>query len=375
MRTTAHRPDDANRARDIEAASLASSALADLLPERDARWRIAALLRGAGIVEQVAGRLQLAHQERADLIDGLYDLADAVVVGVGRPAKLDLARLADGASFCGWARQFLSSHQVRTTVMRRSWARSRREVQVTGHDDEPIIARPTDHDDDLGCLDEETAEAAIACFDGHARGLRSCGRAHLTAHTLAAAFQLPRPRRAIDLEDHDYLLALVEEEPRAVHEALRCWRSAPGSEPSGLAVLFDDWTSADVCSLLELQPVVAQALALAALTPVPPPQTQHVIELRRRLERSAGRRPEVKALTDAFTALVAETTTSEFDARRPMELKAADERAADRDRFEALAHQIVAQGWIKLGSNPGEVEAHLRSMLDQLRYGEVAVAA
>jgi hypothetical protein len=323
------------------------------------------------------------------MIEGLYDLMDAVIVGIGRPPKLDLARIAGGASFVGWSRQFLSSQQARTTVQRRLWARARREVLATVASDEPLAQAPVDIADVPSHLDEDLADVAIACFGDRSKGLRSCGRAHLTAHTLATAFQLPRLDRAVDLPGRAAMLAQVEADPHLVHEVLRFLvedlsvdeRCVLDEDPSwwelatDLACLFSTWTDPEIHLLLELPLLVAQALVIAALTPVPPPQARHVSELRRKLVASGTPLAEARAIVQSFTTLVGETTTSEFNARRELELKDSEQRCAERDRFDAVVEQILSKGWTQLGATPGEVEVHLHSMLDQIRYGELVAAA
>ncbi len=374
----------AGQLRDAEASSIAASVGSGVLSEREARWRISALLHGAGIVEQVVRRLCLPRQEAPDLTDSLYDLAYDAIVGVSRPPKLDLARLAAGASFSGWARQFLSSKQACTTARRRSWARARREVLTmdAGRHEPPAATALETEDGHAGeeRLDEDRSDAAIASFGAHARGLRPCGRVHLSAATLAMAFQLPHPRRAVDLACRDDLLAVIEADTDAVHSAL-CHMvdgdDAPAGEDlvhQGVAFMFADWADEQVCTLLGLQPVVSQALAIAALTPVPPPQARYVRQLRRQLVGCGVTPAAARPLATSFAALVAETTASEFDARHALDLKDCEERASDRKRFEAVAEEIIARGWTQLGATPGDVERHLQRMLDQVCYGELAAA-
>ena len=374
----------AGKLRDAEAVSISASVRSGVLSERDARWRISALLHGADIVEQVVRRLCLPRQEAEDLTDALYDLAYDAIVGVSRPPKLDLARLAEGASFSGWARQFLSSKQACRTASRRSWARARREVltAATGRD-EPAVSTALEidhgHFDEDG-LDEEKGDAAIASFGAHAKGLRPCGRVHLTAATLAMAFRLPRPCRAVDLPCRDDLLAIVEADVDAVRSAL-CRLVDGGDVPADeehvhrcIDVVFADWTDEQIHELLGLQPVVSQALVIAALTPVPPPQVRYVRQLGRQLVGSGVTLAAARPLATSFAALVAETTTNEFDARHALDLKDREERALDRKRFEAVAEEIIGRGWTQLGATPGDVERHLQRMLDQVCYGELATA-
>ena len=254
-------------------------------------------------------------------------------------------------------------------------------MDATRHEPAAATTSETDRDHfDEDGLDEDRSDAAIASFGAHAKGLRSCGRVHLTAATLATAFRLPRPCRAVDLPGHDDLLAIVEAHPDAVHSAL-CRLVDGGDVPAGedlvhqgVAAVFADWTDEQICTLLGLQPVVSQALVIAALTPVPPPQARYVKQLRHQLVGSGVTPAAARPLATSFAALVTETTASEFDAGHHFELKDLDERACDRKRFEAVAEEIIARGWTQLGATPGDVERHLQRMLDQVCYGELAAA-
>jgi hypothetical protein len=72
--------------------------------------------------------------------------------------------------------------------------------------------------------------------------------------------------------------------------------------------------------------------------------------------------------------MVAETTSSEFDARHVFVVKTADERAADREHFVQGVERLLAGGETRLGTTPEAVEALLTSMLDTIRYGELVAA-
>ena len=364
-----------NDVRDIEARSLAASCIAGIIPETEARWHIAALLQGSGVVEQVVSTMSLAQGFVDDVTAAMWDIARIAIVGIGSSPKLDLNQLADGASLCGWMRQFLSSKQARISARRSVLTRSRLE-KLTDFTDGIESQFHRGQGSDL--LDADVANMAIAVLAEHSKGLRSFGRAHLVARVLSAVYHLPQLARAIDMPCRATLLAGVENDLYLVHRALRSIvEPTPHaqSEVVQIAALFDGWTKAQVDYLLELSPVVAHALVVAALTPVPPPQATQVSRLRDQVAALGTTARTARALATTFSTLVAETTCSEFDARSNIGLKSPRSRAADRQRWEQLVDKIVAQGWTRLGTTPGEVEAHLSEMLDRICYGELELAA
>lgn len=386
MRTNSYRAPSPADVRDSEARAIAASCLAGVISEPDARWRIAALLRDADVVEQVVARLHVQPHLVEEVRERMYDLVDTAITGArfamsagrdrSRP-KLDLERLASGTSLCGWARRYLSSQQARTTAQRSSWARARREV-LAGEIDEHTC-RPDDLTSTAGesRVGEETVEAAISCLAEHARGLRPLGRAHLVARMLTAVYHLPCLPRAID---RPALLAAVRSDDRLAHAALRFLVDGVVGEECTLpnllqlAELFGEWTDLQLRRLLDLSPLVSQAIVIAALSPTPPPQAGEVRQLQLQVTAAGLSRSAAQALTGALAGIVTETTTSEYDALHELAPKPPGHQLADRERFEQVVAQILASGWTRLGATPGEVEAHLRSMLDEIRYGELAAA-
>lgn len=360
--------DAENLVRDSGAIRFAREALAGNMPERDARWNIAELLRKSGIVEQIVGRLQLSPQEARDMIPELYYLADDIVVGISGQPKLDLKRIADGASYCGWIRKFLSSLPARTCVQRPHWTRARREKLVSDQGEWEEVFNTSYGDIATSVIendDRDTMDAATARFEKRAPGLRRCGKVHLTARTLATAFSLRQPPRAIDIDQRDRLLEIVKADEYAAYGAL-VFRPDTYSDPdtAALASIFADWTDEDKDTLLSQSPLVCQAYAIAALTPIPPPQASSVAKLKRNILQSGQRVIEANALVGAFVAAVSETTTSEFDAHHALEIKTVDERDRDRHHFEEVASQIIKSGWVRLGKTPHEVEENMRLLLD-----------
>lgn len=390
MCTDSHRAPSPTDVRDSEARAIAASCLAGIMSEPDARWRIAGLLRGADVVEQVVAGLQVQTHLFEEVSDRMYDLVDTAITGAGigsrrigtRP-KLDLERLASGTSLCGWARRYLSSQQARTTAQRTSWARERRETLVGELEERAAFDDLTSAFSGGGQVEEETVDAAISCLAEHAKGLRPLGRAHLAARTLRAVYNLPHLPRSVG---RPALLAAVGADDRLAYAAVAFL--ADGVVENGvvedeclladlaeLAELFGEWTDAQLRSLLDLSPLVAQALVVAALSPVPPPQAGEVRQLQARVAATGLSRQPARAVASALASIVTETTTSEYDALHELAAKTPEHQAADRARFEQVVAQLIDQGWTRFGSTSCEVEAHMRSMLDEIRYGELLAAA
>ncbi len=385
---TAHAHTTATEVRDSDARALAMSALAGVISETDARWRIAALLQGSDIVEQIVRRLHVSPHQVDEVTSRIYDQAHvAIVTGVaGRPPKLSLDRLADGSSFCGWARQYLSSQQVATTARRPLWSRERREL-LSGHEslDDAVDEGAVDEDHRL---DDDVVETVIEHHKELAKGLRSCGSTHLAARTAIAVYQLPQPERLVDVPNRAALLAafgaevcLVRLIVRFLLDELPCPTATQVDDDTlvfelarVVSQMLSSWSDDEVRRLADLDPRISQAIALAALTPVPPPQARQVADLQLQLALDGASRRDARALAASFAALESELAVSEYDALHEPEVKTPEQRAADRARFEAIVAKILADGWTRFGGTPLEVEQHLRAMLDDTRYVAVAAA-
>ncbi|MHB1974304.1 MAG: hypothetical protein ACYCR4_08465 [Acidimicrobiales bacterium] len=374
---------------DAEASSIARAALEGRIEERSARWQIAGLLEKAQVVAEVAAT-KFGHRGRGAVENatGILDdiIRDAITGrvatdGVGTtPPKLLLELLADGKSLCGWARKFARSPQAMSTC-RRS-APSRREVtnvspeaieyqayrrtpNETPTDPADIVVEATDADR----IDEGLGAAALAALEASTRNLRSAGRHHVVGRVLCHVYDLPMPARAFDVAERDGILAIVESESgeRVVRDALRGISDLP------IAEIFDAYPDEALARLLAIDPHVGQELVIGALTPVPPPQTSHVSAMRRQLVGRLGASRRLSVLVTAFVALISESTTTEFDATHEFNVKPAEEREADRERFcTAVGAFVAVEG--RLGTTPAEVERELTMVLDTIRFGAVIAA-
>lgn len=374
---------------DREATRLAREALSGATPREAALWQIAGLFEKTSVVVDVAWS-KFAWSKRtgnAGVVEAYGDIARQAICGLSATghdpstSKTDLERLAAGDSLCGWMRQYLSSPPARQTVSRvinrtagvdtihaveldveESVVRS---AQVNA---ERMFDEIIDRVDGTERIDETTASIVQDAFSAKSKGLRPAGLTHLRAHAICSAYHLPLPDRRLDLPDRDAVIATVEADEAVVRTALRC------HDDSAVSAAFASWPKSSIEALVELSPLVSQALALAALTPVPPPQQSHVTALRSAVTARFGAARPVAALVRHFVEMVAETTSSEFDARHVFVVKTADERAADRERFVQGVERLLAGGETRLGTTPEAVEALLTSMLDTIRYGELVAA-
>ena len=218
-------------------------------------------------------------------------------------------------------------------------------------------------------VDEGLATAALEVLEASTRNLRTAGRHHAVVSVLCQVYDLPLPARAVDVAERDDILAIVESEAgeRVVRDALRGISDLP------IAHIFDAYPDKALAKLLAIDPHVGQELVIGALTPVPPPQTSHVVAMRRQLVGRLGASNRLSSLIKAFISLITESSANEFDATREFVLKPVEEREADRQRFCAAVETFVAVDE-RLGTTPAEVERELASVLDAIRIG-VAIAA
>lgn len=319
------------------------------------RWTCVAEIRRAGIAAEVARRYGWGAQGVADLTTSLDTLLLDRIVGVDRPPSLDLVKLADGKSLHGWARQFAKGAALKlASNARRTNARR----TFLGDDAwESVPARPD------APVDDPVLDGIARDFADQARNRRHAGLVHLQARTACAAWGLPQPPRLIDLPTRQSLLDTLSG-AFANREAARQAADLVGAM----------WSPADQAKLDDLHPIVATALATAALTPTPPPQAKAAALFVAEVKQAVGEkeRKRALALARAWIASATELNLSEYSPLGTPQVKSAAVRRSEAANFAREARNLVRSGVTIFGATPDAVSAHLAATMVK---AEVALAA
>jgi hypothetical protein len=367
---------------DREASSIASKAVDGAIPQETARWEIAALVTMSDIPDNVADRhcSSTWHQEKTDMGQYLRELLEAKIVGPH--PSLDLAILANGGSVSGWARMLASSQPAITSARRSVRNGSYRQVPTDPHSyQHSDVIAGLDGSEHTGAEEEdadvmaEVWEALLASYTKKHHNMRANGTVHQTAETLCSIYQLPAPARAINRADRKQMMEAVQEGQNAVRDDLRASAATQWSSHIGLAVLFSDWSTDDINRLTDQHPLVSQALALAALTPLPPARRTEIKALGESLSDQLGK-ITANRVARAWADVYAELNGSEYDnTKPPPTIKTKAERNNARLVWEAEVSALINKGVTLLGTTPEEVTSALRRALDRIRHTDHSQAA
>jgi hypothetical protein len=379
--------DDTHDRIDAQASLIANQAVSGTVTPEAARWEIAALVTMSDIPTDVANRFcnSTQYQEKVDIGQYLAELLETKIVGPN--PSLDLAIVAGGGSVSGWARMLASSQPAITSARRSVHNRTFRQIPTDPHSyQHPDAIADLDGSEYVGAdswgedaIDEDMSsevwDALAASYTEKSHNMRPNGAVHQIAETLCGIYQLPTPARAINLTNRKQMIANVESDQFAVRDDLRASAATQWSEHIGLAAVFADWTIEDLNRLAIQHPLVSQALAISALTPLPPARRAEVKALGESLADQLGKLT-ANRVAKAWAEVHAELTGSEYDNTRPApKMKTKAQRNSARRAWESEVSALVGKGITLLGTTPEEVTRSLGKALDAIRHDGDSQAA
>ena len=349
---------------------MAQAVLAGELTEAEGRWKIASIVLTEDIPASVSREIVSENRQlQADAEEHLRALLIDKIAGTN--PNLDVQRIANGASISGWSRQLLRSPFARFHVLELG----------RGHKSRPIPVDPFDRKIvDSSCVDsewsgpqgEERAESflsAAAAYAKTASNRRANERIHLSARTLCRTYGLSSPRRCVYLPNRVALLARLEGDECAVQDDVMDTIEDMDHGYRGLAVVFEGWSLAELSEIAEVPAIASQRIALAALTPSPPPVQPHCSALRSALLASypeVGGSHAVGGLVRRWVDVTTEACGSEYRAGEAVEPKPAVQRAKDELAWHQTVVSLVQRGVESLGVTPAQVAQTLSAMMETI---------
>lgn len=390
------------------------------LDESSARAALAELIEPSDVAWSVAWELPVRDgnaQLQFDVCAALEDLLLAKVVGTpdSEPTfRLDM--IAAGSSFTGGMRQL--SRRAAPGKMRDAHARARRQTPASdammlqlaggrrgphsGMQDEPrqgipgitavmspvqgLLSGPVQRGltgPDAVDPDRELDEDVLEAFQERSRSASASDRVLAEGQALARMLRVPDPDRNVFTSPterarlRDWLRSDGGEDVVCeVAEDLLAGRPAGRGRARLVARMFAGYSGEDLETLLARPSCVAHRLALAAASPMPPPQRKHVRAVTASASKLLGGAPRVAAgLVRAWADSITELDGSEYSHRGEKRVgtllpKADEQMAADLDRFIERAGQVIASGREGLGGDPDMVAQTLEGLLACARSGE-----
>lgn len=300
------------------------------------------------------------EQTVVDLGLRLRDIMMNKILGTpDKPSGVRLEMLAQGHSFTGWVRNFL----------RACWRSELRNLGVV------YRQQPTDFDtlhtvhgavaveDEL---EQSGFEQVVSRFMSLAAGSRPLARLHLASAALRQAYRLPATA-TIPAEQRPKVQAALGANPRAALEVVGSLIVGVGhGDP--LAAIFDDWTPDDLATLAGKRPEVAQMIAWAASSPIPPVHRSVGQRLRQRVVEGLDARSALAARVDAMVQawLVSASTIEGNEYSSQTWVPKSDEQVAD-EAAEFVRQATLA---LRLGftgpSSPEQIAAWLSALAEEI---------
>lgn len=369
---------------DREATAVARAFVEGEIDETEARREIAGLAwesgsAGGPVWVLTAKERDSTSQVNEDMVVQLHELiARKILVNDGR--GLDLARIAEGSSLCGWVWN-LASVAARSE-RRKSLRHYNRLVGVTrGLDGDAVdasVEEVLDHhraagQRAIGCgtsalppgesmLDLATVESLIESYEAAARGRAEERRVHLRAEAVRQAFGLRKPARIVHAPNRKRLLEMILDNPSIPR---KCAAGVPtGLEPdeeAQLAEVWEDWPEDDVEALADLDARVSYALAVSALTPIRPPSQRQRSALVAAVAAEVDSEDVAQRLVSTWVAY-----RSEMNGKT---LKGVRCRQRDLADWGQTVDDVIAAGCSQLGLTADEVSASIEDLLRSLDEG------
>lgn len=273
-----------------ELARQAAQAVCEGNADRDSGHHyLAGLLYRSAIPDQVASAAfkqsapARGRQTYADLASRLRSLmVSKILLDENGHSVVNLTMVASGTSFSGFVRKFLEkASQSELRNLATEYRRTRVVSAASGDDEtvEPLEGRPHASAEDT-YLDQRMLEVA-GQFTDRAHATRPLERLHLQAAALAQAFALPEPTRVWDSAQRQEILHELDADPKAAYRVVVAMARGDLVD-SALIDLFGDWQADHLETLVETDPRVAEVIARAAATAVPPIHQRNAKELRKR---------------------------------------------------------------------------------------------
>lgn len=372
---------------DTRATDIANQVLAGTISERDGRWMIVTDILSTDVVFTVARwrKFEATAQEREDLIPEFNELVQRKALQETE-GGMDLVRIANGTSACGWARNLLRNGGMQSELrdMRRitnrnatidptldlsgaeggvSYAEMAFHTDSVTPDFDGAITGQADTNDEMDDLQEEFLSAAA--------GKRSGARLMLAAQTMQKAFKLSAPIRPMDPFDREFIRNTVSADEGAAVQAVTAMHALITSvqteeqrniDPRMLA-LWDDYTVDQLNRLSLMMPEAAQTLVLAAVALKPRPSRDHLataLWLLRLRHAGKGWTSFSKRLFESWTAIEVEAV-SEFSSKAP-----SDDDVAKRLSAALAWPELVAEATTLPGQPIGETEREVSDHITEI---------
>ncbi|MHB8318139.1 MAG: hypothetical protein ACYDEP_02740 [Acidimicrobiales bacterium] len=341
---------------DKQAVQIAQEVAAGTRTERSGRWDIAALITQSGIVEAVAKSIVStgSKQEQLDAAEQLHALIQEKIAGP-KPA-LDLGIVALGTSVSGWTRKLAGSQASKSTVRRILWRTHVRTVPLS-HDDYRLTTAISD--DTAEHANDTTFLALASAYQECAMAKQPYELIHLSSQVLQEAFKVPAPIRGIDFPNYKTLVTRLHSSETSVIDDIEDTLENPAAGYRGLAVLFANTPIDKLSVFIDLPPVVAQRIALSALTPIPRPHARDIAVLRDSLADVIGGKHAAGRLVRAWTDVRTEADASEYGKHDPPQIKPLKVRQNARLAWEEAVNELIEHGVTQLGLTPDMVRDHL----------------
>lgn len=365
---------------DTRATDIAKQVLAGTISERDGRWMIVTDILSTDVVFSVTRwrRFDASVQEREDLIPEFNELVQRKALQETE-GGMDLTRIANGTSACGWARNLLRNGGMQSELrdMRRitnrnatidptldlsgaeggvSYAEMAFHTDSVTPDFDGAVTGQAEVNEEMDDLQEEFLSAAA--------GKRSGARLMLAAQTMQKAFKFSAPIRPLDPFDREAVRNLVSKDENAAVESVTAMHALITSvqteeqrniDPRMLA-LWDDYSVDELHRLSLMLPEAAQTLVLAAVALKPRPSRDHLsiaLWVIRARHEGKGWQAFSKRLFESWTALEVEAV-SEFSSKAPSEEDTAKRLSAALAWPELVVEAIALPGQ-PLGASEREI--------------------
>lgn len=336
-----------------ELATQAAQAVCEGNADRDSGHHyLAGLLYRSAIPDQVSSATfkqsapARGRQTYADLASRLRSLmVSKVLLDENGHSVVNLTMVASGTSFSGFVRKFLEkASQSELRNLATEYRRTRVVSAVPDEDAaEPLEGRPHASAEDT-YLDQRLLQVA-GQFSDRAHATRPLERLHLQAAALAEAFALPEPARVAGSAQREEILHELDADPKAAYRVVASMARGDLVD-SALARLFDDWRSDHLDTLLETDPRVADVIARAAASAVPPIHQRIVKELRQRFVADMDPTSTIyrRALA-TLRAWLASCTTIIGDEFNSYILKSDEQVAAEAAEYTKRATLLLRAGY------------------------------
>lgn len=381
----------ADKHANTEATNVAQAFEAGKISEKDARWKIAALIQDSDVPLRIA-RSHMARyassvsraQQTVDLGEQLTELLFRKMLGLDSKDNrvvrqtVDLGMFAAGKALSGWMQSFATS--AVQSEHRNLTRRSRHVVQYN-----PIMSNSTpdspteDHSLNLDALVVTTEnfedpdnsqrdgfEAALAGYEALAFKTRTVQRIQLSARAVCAGYDMPLPRRMRSNDERARLAAHIAEDPASpARLALTISEGGvPEENDKPFAEALGHYSQADWDRLADADPRIAHTIALAIASPmVSPGSGVTKAFVAAVMGKASGTRYARLAQRAATTWLDhhCEVTGSEYG--NGVDPKPDAQLVADRSRFITAATSMLDKECALFGATISEVN---RTFVDML---------